>query len=576
MRSIMTLGLVAGIVAQQVPLAHADRTIVEHLGALDPAFAFFTGGQPGTAVLNDLGLDAWNVVGPFADAFPRFQYALEATDITEMRTTGFRATATLRNKLAPDDAADLGNFLEVSLGSVGQWSIGIGADELGDPIVLETDACCLGGTPFTLDPSVVGSGYHEYQLLYNPHVSTSQVELLVDDISHGLFGPAASNFGDRMTWGSSDRNATWDTNWHRVSLETDLFDPIEIPTNPLVGRHQGMNNPNDEGWSGNGAGTSAVLNDMGFDAWKQTDPGAFARYNRGIPAEQAAAMESDGWRARARVRNLRSDDDAGDLGAMLEVSLANVGQFSIALGSDADGDPTVLAADACCLGGTPLAVDPAVSGDGYHIFDLLYDPTISTTEVELLIDGIPHGFLTAAASNFGDRFNFGASDGSSLVDVNWNFVQLMVLGDKFAADFNADDAVNALDIDLLTAGVRGNSTDLVLDIDGSTIVGDGDVVHLVEEFLNTNFGDADLNGSVTASGDGAILLANLGGVQGNKGWADADFDGDQNVTASGDGSLLLANLGADASAVPEPGALLLLALSQAAVGIRLMTRRRMG
>ena len=65
-------------------------------------------------------------------------------------------------------------------------------------------------------------------------------------------------------------------------------------------------------------------------------------------------------------------------------------------------------------------------------------------------------------------------------------------------------------------------------------------------------GDANLDGSVTASADGGILLANLGQGAG-KIWTDADFTGDGQVTASADGAVLLANLGTDTAAVPEPG-----------------------
>jgi len=59
--------------------------------------------------------------------------------------------------------------------------------------------------------------------------------------------------------------------------------------------------------------------------------------------------------------------------------------------------------------------------------------------------------------------------------------------------------------------------------------------------------DFDLSYSTTASGDGALLLANLGDTstgnpQGEKLFFEGDADGDARVTASGDGALLLADL----------------------------------
>ena len=142
------------------------------------------------------------------------------------------------------------------------------------------------------------------------------------------------------------------------------------------------------------------------------------------------------------------------------------------------------------------------------------------------------------------------------VDSEYFYLQVVAFG-----DLNGDTMIDALDIDLLTTAIRDGSTDMSFDLDGSGAVAAGDVVHLVETILDTSFGDADLNGSVTASGDGAVLLANLGGAQGNKGWADADFGGDQHVTASADGATLLANLGNDTAAVPEPTSVILVALS---------------
>ena len=62
----------------------------------------------------------------------------------------------------------------------------------------------------------------------------------------------------------------------------------------------------------------------------------------------------------------------------------------------------------------------------------------------------------------------------------------------------------------------------------------------------TEFGDTDLNGVVDVATDGQTLVSNLGdrGV----GWAGGDFDGDGVVTASQDGAQLLAALASDTGA----------------------------
>jgi len=65
--------------------------------------------------------------------------------------------------------------------------------------------------------------------------------------------------------------------------------------------------------------------------------------------------------------------------------------------------------------------------------------------------------------------------------------------------------------------------------------------------LATLAADANLDGAVTASGDGSALLGSLGSGT-PKLWQDGDFNADKTVTASGDGSILLGALGPDAAA----------------------------
>ena len=137
-----------------------------------------------------------------------------------------------------------------------------------------------------------------------------------------------------------------------------------------------------------------------------------------------------------------------------------------------------------------------------------------------------------------------------------------------AGDLNDNELLDAGDIDMLRASILVGTDELTFDLDGSGMVDEADVIFLVEVLMGTRFGDADLNGGVTASGDGAILLANLGGVQQTKGWASGDFNGDRHVTASRDGAILLANLTLDVAAVPEPGSLVLTALALVAVAAR--------
>lgn len=79
--------------------------------------------------------------------------------------------------------------------------------------------------------------------------------------------------------------------------------------------------------------------------------------------------------------------------------------------------------------------------------------------------------------------------------------------------------------------------DLSADINGDLVISFDDVCELVLVILETQFGDADLDGDVDAA-DQAILTANLGLAGG---WADGDFNGDGLVNAL-DQAILTANL----------------------------------
>ena len=114
-------------------------------------------------------------------------------------------------------------------------------------------------------------------------------------------------------------------------------------------------------------------------------------------------------------------------------------------------------------------------------------------------------------------------------------------------DVDGDGSLDSSDVTLLASGVGSGTTLAAFDVNLDNQVNAADLTYLVEVVLATQFGDADLDGLVTASDDGAVLLANLG-KSGEMGWADGDFSGDSFVTASDDGALLLASLASDVAA----------------------------
>jgi hypothetical protein len=110
--------------------------------------------------------------------------------------------------------------------------------------------------------------------------------------------------------------------------------------------------------------------------------------------------------------------------------------------------------------------------------------------------------------------------------------------------------------------------DLSADLDGDLDVDKADVDELVIGILETQYGDANLDGVVDV-GDLGILAGAWGTTEG-AGWCNADFTGDGSVDV-GDLGVLAGQWGFGGSkSVPEPTTMVLLGLG----GLAAITRRR--
>ena len=101
-------------------------------------------------------------------------------------------------------------------------------------------------------------------------------------------------------------------------------------------------------------------------------------------------------------------------------------------------------------------------------------------------------------------------------------------------DFNHDGTVDALDIDLVGAAIREFSTDLVFDLSGDNQVDLRDLVVMVKEVVETDFGNANLDDQFD-SGD-LVDVFKAGeyedGIEDNSGWAEGDWNGDGDFDSS--------------------------------------------
>ena len=137
-----------------------------------------------------------------------------------------------------------------------------------------------------------------------------------------------------------------------------------------------------------------------------------------------------------------------------------------------------------------------------------------------------------------------------------------------AGDFDGNGVLEANDIDLLSAEVRGGNNPPSFDLNGDNLVNSGDRNVWVNELKKTYFGDADLNGEFNSGDFVAVFQAGEyeDGVAGNSSWSTGDWDGNADFD-SGDFVVAFQAGGfeqgprAAVPAVPEPASWVLLSIA---------------
>ena len=151
-----------------------------------------------------------------------------------------------------------------------------------------------------------------------------------------------------------------------------------------------------------------------------------------------------------------------------------------------------------------------------------------------------------------------------------NYLRMHVESATLLGDFDEDGALDADDIDALTASVHSGSDDRSFDLNNSAKVDFADRDIWIEQLATTRPGDADLDGEV----DFPDFLALSAGFGASGGWAEGDFDGNGQIDFAD--FLTLSNnfgpSGAPSAPVPEPSSLVL--LLAALMAGRYTTKRR--
>lgn len=204
------------------------------------------------------------------------------------------------------------------------------------------------------------------------------------------------------------------------------------PRPETIIRHVNANDPVAEGFTQHymAKSSGAVTNDLGqgIDAWNITcDASTRQRYVRSLTSDELTRMSAQGWIASMEVRDVLTPDEA-DFGVHLEVSDATH-TYLLEIGSDVTGNPEVHQLLSLAYPYSTQEIDlPDVTGDGYHLYQLLYAPD-RPGEVDLLVDGVWQALLTGVTNGGGawsKRLIFGAAD-AGVSNANYALVDLSLV-----------------------------------------------------------------------------------------------------------------------------------------------------
>lgn len=187
---------------------------------------------------------------------------------------------------------------------------------------------------------------------------------------------------------------------------------------------------------------------------------------------------------------------------------------------------------------------------------ILYEgATVDITHGELLLEGdqtalledyVGDGWVTAFAG-----------DGELVVNFDGTFTSVTAVSLSMPGDFNQDQVLDVMDIDLLTAETASGNNNAEFDLNDDMLVDQTDIQIWVVDLRNTWIGDADVNGEFNTTDLVSVLSKGKYEQDLDAVWSEGDWNGDGR-TDSGDLVAGLAGGGYEAgpraavSAVPEP------------------------
>jgi hypothetical protein len=206
---------------------------------------------------------------------------------------------------------------------------------------------------------------------------------------------------------------------------------LTAPCRRVLYSHYGSNDPvGDEGWTQVGTPSAglyaeAVTNDGGYDAWKvidSTSAGAL-NYQYDLTPAMEEILLDNGWIMRGRIR-VEDDPNSIDSAVSMQVALSPISRvFNLGLSLDGQGN-TLFGFNTS--GSDFTTVSGSVEGTGYHLYEMVFDPTDHT--VSLFVDGDEKisGFGGRSYSGL-HRVLFGANSSAGTGTGYYNMVEFIVV-----------------------------------------------------------------------------------------------------------------------------------------------------
>ena len=236
-KNILSLAIAGWLLGFAAPAAADPEVVIEHIGANNPVTEGWTANFPSGPVfagpvINDQGsgLNAWFIDdnGSVLGNRGTYRRILTSAQITQGETLGWRLTTRLRIAEFPDPPPGApptlagftvdGSPVITYRNGTTDYAIAFGAKADGDPILNLFTKHPPGGSAIEIILEGEGSGYHLYELVFDP--VEGNADLFIDGVERLTGYSGAPLAGDgRVIFGAGDSSGLGEGNFNLVRFQ---------------------------------------------------------------------------------------------------------------------------------------------------------------------------------------------------------------------------------------------------------------------------------------------------------------------------------------------------------------------